>query len=356
MGLSPFLGVLGASSPSLVRDKSLYQSPLLEILLEGVEAFGLELPAPDIDLDKDFEEPRARTDSVLSLEALTLLGGVPCSKIEETDPDATTLALDSRSVSSDDSFPQANNTSTDVTEVKEGEAYVCNEVKLAPAWCYLKLGDDGVVSATPMDLATDEDLETLVSQIEKQGPSEKISRSLLGSLCEQKALPEWKGLNHADTPTTVLVDNLPVDMSQADVLEVLDREGFSGLYNFVFVPTDANGQSLGYAVVNVTRHICGVALGAVLQGRDYWGEDVACTRPCKVTWSQPLQGLVDILRIYRNHPSNDDNVDENSRPQLFSAGFSVAFPFPSLQPAANGNLTSFNLQPATCSRQQVTLS
>merc|ERR1719414_2481707 len=52
--------------------------------------------------------------------------------------------------------------------------------------------------------------------------------------------------------TTVMLRNLPNDYNRTMLLQLLDSKGFTGRYDFAYVPTDfARQAGLGYAFVNL---------------------------------------------------------------------------------------------------------
>lgn len=138
-------------------------------------------------------------------------------------------------------------------------------------------------------------------------------------------VPEWTSGPYWPfnaSPTTLLIQNLSLELTQEDLLEVLDREEFSGLYDFVYLRPSENNTSeaiLQEAIVNVTQHKYGLQMAARLHGRSFWG--VSDDRSCKVTWSF-VQGLDNLLQVYRDAPSSV----KGGSPQLFRKGWPVPFP------------------------------
>jgi len=136
--------------------------------------------------------------------------------------------------------------------------------------------------------------------------------------------PRWP-FNRA--PTSITLSNLPFQLTQNELIQVLDREGFCGFYDFVFVPCCfQTGRNYGTAIVNLTSHRHGNALAARFHRFCDWG--CGNRRPCEVKWSLPLQGLAEHMETYRNHEAMHENVPEAFRPMMFVEGWQVPFPYP----------------------------
>jgi len=137
--------------------------------------------------------------------------------------------------------------------------------------------------------------------------------------------PKWApGPDLASSaPTTLVLSNLPAELEQDDLLEVLDRMEFSGCYDFVsLLPKE--GSSRRSAVVNLTRHTWGLRLAAWIYGKADWGEGIGDgVSPCEVAWSTTDQGLNDLVRRYRD-AAMDEEVPEEERPVLLSRGWEVS--------------------------------
>jgi hypothetical protein len=147
-------------------------------------------------------------------------------------------------------------------------------------------------------------------------------------LPEGSYVPEWTPGPYWPfnvVPTTLLLSNLPDALTQEDLLEVLDREEFSGLYDFVFLPEISSKPSERHALVNVTQYEHGIAIAARLHGKSAWGIGDEM-RECNVTWSLAAQGLADLVHVYRDAPENQADISDELRPMLFSKGFPVPFP------------------------------
>jgi len=146
-----------------------------------------------------------------------------------------------------------------------------------------------------------------------------------GSFC-----PIWQpafGWNPSVLPTTLILGNLPASLEQETLLEVLDREEFSGFYDFVFLLPGTENGSFQEAIVNLTRHAYASSLAALLHGRTTWGEGNG-TDACEVRWSVPLQGQNNLVEHYRNHAANGVGEEASLGPQLFKKGWPEVMPRP----------------------------
>jgi len=131
--------------------------------------------------------------------------------------------------------------------------------------------------------------------------------------------------NHA--PTTLILSNLPHELKEMELLGELNAAGFTGFYDFIFMPTSVkNGRSHCRAIVNLTRHSYGLALAAKMHEFKDWS--VGNGEACKVEWSLPMQGFIEHIEHYRNHPWMHEIVPDALRPKVFADGWRVPFPPP----------------------------
>jgi hypothetical protein len=135
-----------------------------------------------------------------------------------------------------------------------------------------------------------------------------------------------------ERPTTVNLKNLPTNCTISMVLATLEREGFSGYYNFVYVPVDFRTKTyLGYAQVNLLDHGLAEIFCKHFQGFTNWAtatnscESLRCVADL-VTAAH--QGIDTLIERYRNSPLMHDAVPEEYKPALFSNGMRVPFPSP----------------------------
>lgn len=127
--------------------------------------------------------------------------------------------------------------------------------------------------------------------------------------------------------TTVMLRHLPRDLSQGELLELLDTKGFQGKYDFVYLPMHFLEQAnLGYACVNLISADDVPAFWTAFDGLRKWPK--LSTKVLRVGWSSPHQGLQAQVQRYRNSPVMHPSVPEEIQPLLFEDGRRVAFPPP----------------------------
>jgi len=129
-------------------------------------------------------------------------------------------------------------------------------------------------------------------------------------------------------PTTIMLRNLPNDYNRDLLCELLDEEGFSGRYNFVYLPMDfQRWAGFGYAFVNMLDHEAALDAWNHLSGFSKW-KVVGSNKVCEVCWGAPLQGLVAHRERYRNSPVMHPEIPDHFKPALFEDGQRISFPAP----------------------------
>jgi len=138
---------------------------------------------------------------------------------------------------------------------------------------------------------------------------------------------EVEGHAMADAKTTVMLRNLPKALTRDMLVRTLDRLGFAGVCDFVYVPIEfTGGTNLGYALVNVTSPRAAARVWAALDGFRGW--ELPSDEACSVSWSDPHQGLSALVEKYRNSPVMHQDIPDEWRPALFSCGMRAQFPEP----------------------------
>lgn len=131
--------------------------------------------------------------------------------------------------------------------------------------------------------------------------------------------------------TTIILRSLPFECTRDRLLQLLDDEGFKGMYNFVHMPIDFQTKTcLGYAIMNLVSHDAALCVERHFGGFSNWpwyttsaGDNV-----CEVAWNSPHQGLSTNIERYRNSPLMHASVPATYRPVLFRNGARVKFPHP----------------------------
>lgn len=118
--------------------------------------------------------------------------------------------------------------------------------------------------------------------------------------------------------TTLILRKLPEDFSFASLLMMLEEHGFTGLYDFAYLPRNfKTSTSLGYAIVNfVSQERAEEALSRFAENN--------------ASYSDSHQGgLMMLIQRYRDSPMMHPDVPEEYKPAVFIGGHRVAFPPPS---------------------------
>jgi len=127
--------------------------------------------------------------------------------------------------------------------------------------------------------------------------------------------------------TTVMMRNLPYGFTRSMLLDLIDSEGFLGLYDFAYLPVDfSSGLSLGYGFINLISPSDANEFSKHFSGFTKWlvPSDAVCT----VTWGEPYQGLSQHVERYRNSPVMHSSVADEWKPILLVNGARVEFPAP----------------------------
>mmetsp|Transcript_19296 Transcript_19296/g.42041 ORF Transcript_19296/g.42041 Transcript_19296/m.42041 type:complete len:316 (+) Transcript_19296:66-1013(+) len=130
-----------------------------------------------------------------------------------------------------------------------------------------------------------------------------------------------------DSPTTVMLRNIPNRYTQGMLLGLLHDHNFDNTFDFVYLPMDfRNGVNLGYAFVNLLTHEDALRLMNTFQGYSAWTFDSA--KVCEVSWAHPHQGLAEHVERYRSSPVMHPCMPDEYKPLMFKDGVRVPFPPP----------------------------
>jgi len=128
--------------------------------------------------------------------------------------------------------------------------------------------------------------------------------------------------------TTVMLRNLPDGFTRDALLHLLDSEGFSGKYDFAYLPVDFDTLSgLNHAFVNLISPAEAERLREHLEGFSGWA--AKSDNLCAVAWNDRQQGLPALVERYRNSPVMHETVPDECKPVIILSGRRAQFPPPS---------------------------
>jgi hypothetical protein len=127
--------------------------------------------------------------------------------------------------------------------------------------------------------------------------------------------------------TTVMMRNIPNNMTREMLLDLINAEGFADSYDFVYLPMDfKNKVGLGYSFINLADSAVAEDFHAHFSGFTRWG--LQSDKVCEMTWSDTLQGKDAHIERYRNSPVMHHSMPDECKPLLFKEGERLAFPEP----------------------------
>mmetsp|Transcript_29695 Transcript_29695/g.84989 ORF Transcript_29695/g.84989 Transcript_29695/m.84989 type:complete len:384 (+) Transcript_29695:53-1204(+) len=136
----------------------------------------------------------------------------------------------------------------------------------------------------------------------------------------------WEG-GSDENKTTVMMRNIPNDYTREMLLKLLDKEGFLGSYDLVYLPIDYHSKvGFGYAFINLVTTAEAERFRAHFTDFAKW--DVVSQKVCEVCWSSVLQGVQAHVDRYRNSPVMHEAVRDEFKPVLFENGKRIPFPGP----------------------------
>jgi hypothetical protein len=126
--------------------------------------------------------------------------------------------------------------------------------------------------------------------------------------------------------TTVQIKSIPRQFNRAALLDLLNSEGFEGLYRFVYLPMDfSNGGCLGYADICMDTSLDASKLLQNFQSHQLRHGSEVCI--LESSWCE-RQGLDELVSRYRDSPVMHRSVPDEHRPALFEGGNRIKFPVP----------------------------
>lgn len=178
-----------------------------------------------------------------------------------------------------------------VIQISESQAVLYNKIGLqgTPAW---------------------PDTPTLDAQ---RTATPESSRSFRGSISDEPS----------DTRTTLVLKNLPRHFDKEALKSLLEKLGFRGFFDFLYVPLQWNQEScVGYGLVNLTSPEVAGQLWEHFERGGGAAEDL------EVCWDTRHQGLEQLIKYYRNNSVMHPLLPEHCKPMLLQDGEQVEFPAP----------------------------
>merc|ERR1712232_658153 len=127
--------------------------------------------------------------------------------------------------------------------------------------------------------------------------------------------------------TTAMMRNIPSTYTRANLLELLDQQGFLGSYDLLYLPVDFQTElNHGYAFINFTSTEHFERFSEHFTGFSAWM--VPSDRVCEVSWSDAAQGIDENVQHYRDSPMMHESVDDRFKPAIFENGRRMPFPEP----------------------------
>lgn len=130
-----------------------------------------------------------------------------------------------------------------------------------------------------------------------------------------------------DVKTTLMIRNLPTDLSQPAFVQQFLEAGYRGLLDFVYMPMNLRAQgNFGYAFINFVSP--SVAEHVVMQMPPLQHDEPSSSERWSSLWST-CQGLNANIERYRNSPLMHEFVPKECKPAMYDhSGNQVTFPKP----------------------------
>jgi len=117
-------------------------------------------------------------------------------------------------------------------------------------------------------------------------------------------MEEMYKTTQAEPPTTMMIRNIPGRYSQNDLMMDLQKLGFSGTYDFLYIPVDKRTTAnVGYAFVNFVNHVWAARCLERFEGYRFSQQKRSSNKLGTVSVAF-LQGLDKNLQHYENSAVN----------------------------------------------------
>lgn len=126
--------------------------------------------------------------------------------------------------------------------------------------------------------------------------------------------------------TSVMLRNLPNSYTRKMLMDLLDQEGFAGLYDFVYLPMDFKTHvSLAYVFINFVNADVVRRFWKSFHGFSNWA--LPSHKVARVNWDE-CQGLAAHIQRYRDSPVMHEDVPDEFKPVLLKDAHRIPFPVP----------------------------
>merc|ERR1711971_105832 len=127
--------------------------------------------------------------------------------------------------------------------------------------------------------------------------------------------------------TVAIMRNIPSEYTREELLDLIDQQGFQGLYDFFYLPYDfQTNLNQGYAFINFATMESFERFQEHFSGFKNW--EVLSDSICEVSFSDKLCNSGDCIETYRNSAVMRDHVEDRFKPVVFEHGQRIPFPEP----------------------------
>jgi len=118
--------------------------------------------------------------------------------------------------------------------------------------------------------------------------------------------------------TTVMIKNIPNDYGRDGLLQLIDDQGFGGMYDYFYLPIDGDrGLNLAYAFINFVDAGNVQAFWNHFNGFKTW--HFPSSKQAELSWSK-IQGLAANIKSIRKKPLMRSSIQQERKPLLFKDG------------------------------------
>jgi len=165
-----------------------------------------------------------------------------------------------------------------------------------------------------------------IDESSDSSPAASTTASTDGFSEADESTDDETNLNQDEIRTTLRMRNIPNEYTRADLLGLIDQEGFKG-YDFLYMPVNFQTKlNQGYAFINFTAAESAVRFREHFMGFSDWL--VPSEQLCEVCWSEHSQGIDPLIQLYRDSALMHESVEDRFKPVLIQDGERIPFPEP----------------------------